>query len=289
MTKTSIQIRSASAALGAEVLGADLRQDDGDTFKLVHKAFLDFDGLVFMRDQVLTPQEHIKFSGHFGPLLDRGIDVSKSMLLEGFTEILILSNRRVNGAPVGLENAGHYWHSDMIFTECPPMGSLLYAVEVPPEGGDTLFCNMYRAYETLPAQLRSKVDRLQASHTFAGGADGYEKGGKRADITEEQKARQRRLVNHPIVRTHPETGRKALYVNRAFTKSIIGMDEGEGKALLELLFVHSTKDEFIYRHKWRRNDLLVWDNRCLMHCATAYDPKYTRHMLRTTVAGDRPY
>ena len=169
------------------------------------------------------------------------------------------------------------------------MGSLLYAVEIPPEGGDTLFSNMYRAYDTLAPSLKARVERLQAAHSYASSPDGYEQGGKRAEITEEQKQGQRREVIHPVVRTHPETRRKALYVNPGFTKNIVGMDEAESKRLLDLLYAHAIKDEFIYRHKWRQRDLLIWDNRCLIHLATSYDPKYTRHMLRTTVAGERPF
>lgn len=289
MTSGRIQIRRLSDVMGAEIIGADLRRNDVETFERIHDAFLKYDGLIVVRDQTLSPEQQVSFSRRFGSLIGRRSSAPDSVLLKGVPEILVLSNRRVNGEPVGLENAGHYWHPDVTFEECPAMGSLLYAIEVPPVGGDTLFANMYRAYETLPDSIKAQIECLHAAHSYAGSPDGYEKGGKRAELTEEQKAGQRRLVNHPVVRTHPETGRKALYVNPGFTKRIVDLDEDQSKKLLHLLFKHSIRDELIYRHKWRQHDLMIWDNRCLIHQATSYDPKYTRHMHRTTVAGDRPY
>jgi taurine dioxygenase len=289
MVKSTIEIRPLSDVLGAEVLGANLSRDDDETFRTIHDAWLSHDGLVVIRDQKITPEQHIAFSRRFGPLIGRRNSVPDSVLLPGYPEILVLSNKKANGEAVGLENAGHYWHSDVTFEEKPAMGSLLYGIEVPPEGGDTLFANMYQAYETLPEETKQKIATLHGAHSYATSPDGYERGGKRAELTEEQKAGQRREIQHPVVRTHPETGRKALYVNSGFTKRIVEMDENDGKKLLAALFKHSIQEKLIYQHKWRLNDLLIWDNRCLIHLATPYDPKYTRHMLRTTVAGDRPY
>ncbi len=288
-TITALQIRRLSEQLGAEVSGADLTRDDPEQFAAIHQAWLDADGLVVIRDQELGPEDHIRFSRNFGPLLGRRNSVPEFALRPGYPELLVLSNRRENGSPVGLTDAGHYWHSDVTFEECPAKASLLYGMEIPPEGGDTLFCNMYLAYDTLPEAVRKKVSSLQAAHSMSGSPVGFEVGGKRAELTEEQKAGQRRHAVHPVVRTHPDTGRKALYVNKGFTRFIVGMDEAESRELLEYLFQHSINENFIYRHKWRRHDLLVWDNRSLMHLATPYDPQYTRHMNRTTVAGDRPF
>ncbi|MGE0801260.1 MAG: TauD/TfdA dioxygenase family protein [Lautropia sp.] len=288
-TVTALQVRKLSEPLGAEVLGADLKRDDRGQFETIYQAWLDADGLVVIRDQEIGPEDHIRFSRNFGTLLGRRNSVPEFALRPGYPELLVLTNeKKANGEPVGLNDAGYYWHSDVTFEECPAKASLLYGMKIPPEGGDTLFCNMYLAYATLPADVQSKIATLQAAHSISGSPVGFEVGGKRAELTEAQKAGQKKQAVHPVVRTHPETGRKALYVNKGFTRRIEGLAQAESQELLDYLFEHSTNPDFIYRHKWRPNDLLAWDNRCLMHLATAYDQQYPRHMNRTTVAGDRP-
>ena len=170
----------------------------------------------------------------------------------------------------------------MTYEEVPPLGSLLYGVEVPPEGGDTLFASMYAAYEALDAGTKQRISGLRARHRY-----NIERRRREIRITDDQAASVRE-VSHPVVRTHPETGRKALYVNPGFTVGIEGLAESDGAALLADLFDHIADARFQYRHIWRQRDLVFWDNRCVMHQATDYDPVHTRHMLRTTVKGDRP-
>ncbi len=282
----AIEIRALSEALGAEVVGVDLaRRLDDETFERIHEAHLKHLVLA-IRDQDLTPARHIAFSRRFGEL---DIHVLDQFLLPGHPEILVVSNKKQNGKAVGLKDAGSHWHSDISYREYPSLGSLLYAHEIPPQGGDTLFANMYTAYEALSVEMKARVDGLEAVHGYS---QIYElsrnaAGNARPPLTEEQKAKVPQVV-HPVVRTHPETGRKALYVSPGLTVGIVGMDEEESRALLAELHRHSTKPEFVYRHIWRCHDVLFWDNRCTMHVATGYDPRYTRHMHRTTVKGDRP-
>jgi taurine dioxygenase len=201
--------------------------------------------------------------------------------------VLVLSNKRVNGEPVGLEDAGRYWHSDVSYEDVPPDGSLLYALEIPPHGGDTLFANQYRAYDTLPTGLKARIAGLSARHVFNYAKLQAQTGSVRKPLTAEQ---QRQLTGavHPVVRTHPETGRKALYVNPGFTVAIEGLAPSDSAALLAELFAYATAETVIYRHVWRPRDAVLWDNRCLMHHATTYGPQYVRHMHRTTIAGSRP-
>ena len=281
-----IEIRPLSAALGAEVVGVDLsRPLDDNTFARIHEAHLEHLVLA-IRDQDLTPEQHIAFSRRFGEL---DIHVLDQFLLPGHPEILVVSNKKVDGRAVGLQDAGNYWHSDISYREFPSLGSLLYALEIPPEGGDTLFANMYAAYETLPEETKARIDGLEAVHGYGQiyKLSDEEGGSARQPLSEEQKAKIPDVV-HPVVRTHPETGGKALYVSPGLTVAIAGMDDDESRTLLAELHEHSTKPQFVYQHRWRRHDVLFWDNRCTMHLATGYDPQFTRHMHRTTVKGDRP-
>ena len=234
-------------------------------------------------DQHLTPVEHIAFSRRFGAL---HIHMLEQYLMDGHPELLVLSNVKRDGRAIGIEDAGRYWHSDVTYEEVPPLGSLLYGVEVPPAGGDTWFANMYAAYDALDAAMKARLAGLRAVHRYNIDRQRRQRGAIK--ITEEQAARIDEVA-HPVVRTHPETGRKALYVNPGFTIGIDGMAESESTALLTQLFGHMDDPAFHYRHVWRPRDLVFWDNRCVMHRATDYDPDHTRHMLRTTVAGDRPF
>ncbi len=282
----AIEIRAFSGALGAEVVGVDLsRPLDDETFERIHAAHLEHLVLA-IRDQDLTPKQHIAFSRRFGEL---DIHVLDQFLLPAHPEILVVSNKQENGKAVGLKDAGSYWHSDISYREFPSLGSLLYAHQIPPQGGDTLFTNMYAAYDALSDEMTARIDGLEAVHGYTQiyELSEHAAGSDRRPLTEEQKAKVPPVV-HPIVRTHPETGRKALYVSPGLTIGIAGMDEEESGALLDELHEHSTRPEFVYRHRWRRHDVLFWDNRCTMHVVTGYDPKYTRHMHRTTVKGDRP-
>ncbi len=284
----AMTVKPLSDALGAEITGIDLSQPvDDATFADIRDVFHDRQ-MIVIRDQKLDPDQQIAFSRRFG---DLEIHISREYLLDGYPEILVLSNRQVDGQYIGLLQAGKDWHSDLSYLERPSMGSMLHALEIPDQGGDTEWSNMYTAYETLPAGTRRRIDGLRGVHSFdrrcnprvtipiqyAGNADGaYE--------------RSPPDVFHPIARTHPVTGRKAVFVSPRFTIGIEGLDDAEAQPLLDELFDHAIRRAFIYHHKWRLGDLLLWDNRCLMHLACGgIKPPGIRHMHRTTLSGDVPF
>jgi taurine dioxygenase len=279
-------IRGFDAPLGAEVVGLDLsRPLEAHDFARIHRAHLDYHVLVF-RDQRITPAEQIAFSRRFGPLQQH---VLHQFALPGYPEMLIVSNILDNGKPIGLGDAGHFWHSDLSYKEKPSLGSLLHAQELPAEGGDTLFANMHAAFDELPAHLARAIEGRRAEHTYlARYAELQARSPWRPNLTPEQIA-QVKPVEHPVVRTHPETGRKALFVSEHFTTRIVGLPEDESRALLDELFAHSVKPEFIYRHEWREHDMVFWDNRSLMHLAAGTPDHLRRKLYRTTIEGDVPF
>lgn len=283
----NISIRRLSAACGAEVAGIDVRRSLQDTAaEEIQRALGDF-GVLLFRDCDITAEQHIAFSRQFGPL---EAHVIGDFALPGHPEVFVVSNVLEGDKPKGAVYAGQYWHSDLSYMRKPSLGSLLLCREMPEVGGDTMFASMYAAYETLSEPLRNFIGGMRAVHDYSHAYDTYfARLKERAPLTPEQKAKTP-PVEHPMVRTHPVTGRKALYVNPGFTTGIAGMPEEESRPILEFLFRHATRPEFIYRHKWRVRDLIFWDNRCTMHYALAdYDFSVRRHMHRTTIGGDEPY
>ena len=282
---THFRYRRFAAPLGAEIVGLDLaRPLTDETFAAVRRAFLDSDGVLVLRDQRITPDQHITFSRRFGPLI---IHVLRQFLLDGHPEILLVSNVIENGKPVGLGDAGRYWHSDLSYAAEPSLGSLLHALELPSKGGDTSFANLYAAYDTLSLDIKRRIDGKRAVHSYRKSYDRLEGSSWRPPLTAAQKEEVRE-VTHPVVRTHPETGRKALFVNEGFTSRILDLPEAESDELLRHLFAHGTEPRFIYRHRWQEHDLVFWDNRCAVHLAHGCPPELRRHMHRTTVQGDVP-
>ena len=278
------EINPLADRFAAEIVGLDLaRPLSEDDFAALREAWFAA-GVVVFRDQRLAPDRQIAFGRRFGPLI---VHVMRQFLLPGHPEILVLSNRkRADGSPIGFEDAGRYWHSDISYDARPALGSHLYAVEIPDEGGDTLFADMRHALATLPAALRRRIEGRRARHSYtrnwrrnetvAGGRPALDSG-QRAALRE---------VSHPILRR--VGGGEALFVNPGFTYAVEGMEEAEGEALLAALFEHSTREDFRYTHRWRRGDLLCWDNRTVMHRATPYGPDKTRHMHRISIAGAPP-
>ncbi len=273
-----------AAALGAEVRGLDLSRPLADAdFARVHRAHLDHHVLVFRDQQRLTPDEQIAFSRRFGPLQ---IHVLHQFQLAGHPEILIVSNIREHGKPIGLGDAGHYWHSDLSYVDRPSLGSMLLAQELPAEGGDTLFADQHAAYEALPAALKQAVEGRRAEHWYlCKYAELQKRSPWRPDLSDEQKAKVL-PVEQPVVRTHPETGRRALFVSEHFTTRIVGLPDDESRALLAELFAHSTQPRFVYRHRWRAGDMVFWDNRSVMHLAAGCPDDQRRRLHRTTIEGD---
>jgi taurine dioxygenase len=282
----SIPAQRFEAAVGAEVVDLDLSQPiDDETVDSIRHALLDSGGLLVFRRQFITPEQHIAFSRRFGSLM---IHVLRQYLLPGHPEILRVSNVIENGQPIGLGDAGQYWHSDLSYTPEPSLGSLLHALELPSEGGDTSFANMTAAYDELPAEIKERLMGKRAVHSYRHSYDRMSASRWRPPMTQEQKDAIPEVI-HPVIRTHPETGRKALFVNEGFTSRILDIPEGESQELLQFLFTHSAKPGFAYRHQWQDHDLVFWDNRCTIHLAHGCPPHLRRHMHRTTVKGDVPF
>ena len=280
-----LTIHPLSRACGAEVSGLDLTAPiAADVVRTLHRA-LGEHGILLFRAAGLTPEQHIAFSRRFGPLESH---VVGEFNLPDHPEIFVVSNVKEEGKLKGAIYAGQYWHSDLSYKEKPSLGSLLHARELPAEGGDTLFANMHLAWETLPAALQRAVDGLQAEHTYlARYAELQQRSPWRPNLTPEQIA-QVAPVLQPVVRTHPETGRRALFVSEHFTTRIAGLPEDESRDLLAQLFAHCVKPEHIYRHAWQEHDLVFWDNRSLLHLAAGCPPELRRVMYRTTIEGDVP-
>jgi taurine dioxygenase len=279
-------VRPFAEKVGAEIVGLDLSRPLNDAdFARVHQAHLDYHVVVF-RDQHITPQQQIDFSRRFGVLQ---IHVLKQFLLAHHPEILIVSNIVENGQPVGLGDAGKYWHSDLSYKELPSLGSMLYAQELPSEGGDTLFADMHLAWDTLPEHLRKAVEGRNAVHSYTSRySHGHNADNWRPTLSAEQLA-QVAVVSHPIVRTHPENGRKGLFVSEGFTTHIVGLPEDESQAILTELYAHSVRPEGVYRHNWQENDMVFWDNRSLIHLAGGTPDHLRRRLHRTTIQGDAPF
>lgn len=279
-------IRPLPGTFAAEVVGLDLgRPLSNEDFARLHRAHLAHPVLVF-RDQRITPAQHVDFSRRFGPLQ---IHVQKKFQLAGHPEVLIVSNIKENGAPIGLGDAGHFWHSDLSYKEKPSLGSLLHAQVLPAEGGDTLFADQHAAWETLPEALKARVATLQAEHSYLAKYEELRARSPWRPALTPAQIEEVKPVVHPMVRTHPETGRKALFVSEHFTTRIVGLPEDESQALLDELFAHSTQAALQYRHQWQPHDLVFWDNRSVTHLAAGTPDHLPRKLFRTTIEGDQPF
>jgi taurine dioxygenase len=285
-SRQQFAIKAFDAPLGAEVLGLDLSRPVSDEdFARLHRAHLDHHVLAF-RDQHITPAQQVAFSRRFGPLQ---IHVLRQFQLASDPHVLVISNIRENGQPIGLGDAGHFWHSDLSYKETPSLGSMLHAQELPFDGGDTLFANQHTAWDSLPAELKRVVESLKAEHSYLARYEDLRKRNPWRPALTQAQIDEVKPVVHPVVRTHPETGRKALFVSEHFTTRIVGLPEDESRALLDELFDHGTRPEHIYRHRWQPQDMVFWDNRSLMHLAAGCPEDQRRKLYRTTIEGDVPF
>ena len=273
----SMQINPMTPILGAEVLGVDLSNPvDDETFGAINDALVKH-SVIVIRDQDMSPEALIDFSRRFGPLM---VHVLKEALLDGHPEIYKLSNVKKDGKAQGRANAGQYWHSDLTYEPVPSLGSVLYGIEVPECGGDTLFASTAHAFETLSEPMQEMLEELTAEHLFAHAF----RGGTNPAARQGDPLSERPPVVHPVVRTHPESGRKCLFVNDGFTVRINEVTPAESQVLLSYLYGHMTRPEVVYRHKWRPGDAVVWDNRALVHRGVGdYGENQHRHMYRTTI------
>ena len=275
-TYRHIEVRPLAGALGAEVVGVDMACDlEEDVVKEVRQAFLDH-LVIFLRDQKVTPQQQVAFARRFGQPMEYPNlpGLPEAPLI---TPVVKLEHER--------NNFGGMWHSDTTYLAEPPMGTMLLALEVPPHGGDTMFANQYLAYEALSDGLRETLDGLIGINSSAKAEVSKTAEDRLKEAGVERKAL---TAEHPLVRTHPETGRKALYTSDAHTVSIEGWTEKESLPLLKLLWEHQAKPEFTCRFRWQPGSLAFWDNRAAMHNPINDYHGYRRVLHRITLAGDKP-
>lgn len=283
---TAITVTPLSPALGAEIHGADIATGIADSdFAQILDAWHDH-GLILLRDQTITEDQQVAFGARFGPVApwSRFAEKNASADPGRNPHIMLITNLKENGEYIGsLAEGDIEFHSDGIYIEKPLAGTMLYAIEVTKSGGETAFANMYTAFETLPDALKAKIEGRKALHAFT-----YDSA--RRDQNTARKTNWDDVAHfvHPIVRTHPATGRKALYVNRLMTQEIVGMAPEESDAVLEALYTHMENPAFIYEHRWRPQDVLLWDNRCLAHARRDFPPDQARLMKRLTIEGERP-
>ena len=277
----ALKLRKLSYPLGVEICDINVAKDVTEgSFGEIYRAFLD-NGILLFRNQDITREQHIELSRRFGEL-DRHDSLPRDRR-QDHPELLMVTNEpKSDGSPSDTKYTGRQWHSDMSFTTEPSLGSLLKSYAVPEVGGDTLFANMYLAYESLSAGMKKLIADLHGIHLS--GTRKLANDNTGIDRMQEQK-KLNPPVAQPVVRVHPETGRKALYIGEK-VKRFDGMTDEESRPLIDYLVRHATKPEFVYRHQWRKNDILVWDNRCTMHQALGdFDETQLRHMERTTVLG----
>lgn len=290
-----LRIRPLSDVIAAEIQGVDLSQPISDAaFAEIHAAWLGHLVLLF-RNQDLTDPQMIAFSRRFGDLDLAPIPGHGRAFVEGMPEMFVISNVVEDGRPIGSLGDGEcLWHTDMAYTEAPPKASCLYSLEVPDGEGDTGFLNMYAAYETLPVSLRERIEGRSIKHDTQYTLDGLaraEGGEPLAQVKAHGAFDPSALpgISHPIVRTHPESGRKALYLGRRQNTYVNGLAVAESEELLDALWAHVEQaGRTTWRHRWRPGDLVIWDNRCAMHRRDEFPPTTRRIMHRTQVKADAP-
>lgn len=281
-TAPDVQILPSDKPLGAEVRAGDLRHIGDREFEAIHRAWLDH-LVVLFRGQQLSDEDLIAFSRRFGELDWAPVQETGRRFVEGHPEIYVVSNVVVNGVPIGSLGAGEaVWHTDMSYLKDPPKASMLYALEIPESGGNTYFCSMYEAYNALPDHLKRRIAGLQLKHDATYNSGGFVRQG----VTAVDDPVRSSGVYHPLVCTHPETGRRMLYLGRRRNAYINGLPLAESEALLDELWSHATREDNSWHNVWRPGDLVLWDNRCTMHRRDPFDSNSRRVMHRTQIKGE---
>jgi taurine dioxygenase len=276
-----IDVVPTGRPLAAEVRGVDLRSLDDQKFAALRRAWHQHQVLL-IRGQTLSDQDLIAFSRRFGDLDWAPVQETGRRFVEGLPEIYIVSNVKVNGEPIGSLGAGEaVWHTDMSYLDVPPMASMLYALEVPPSGGNTSFCSMYAIYEALPADMKQRIAGLKIKHDGTYNSGGF----LRQGVTATDDPRTSPGAIHPLVCTHPDTGRQMLYLGRRRNAYLVGLELPESEALLDELWGYVEHPEFAWEHAWHVGDLVMWDNRCTMHRRDPFDDTSRRVMHRTQIKG----
>lgn len=284
LNRPTTHVEVFAAPLGAEVQGVDLNALCAEEVETIREAWKYHLVLRFRGQGNLSLQRLADFSRHFGTLDKRPTaSVPMSEAHEQLPpEITVISNVKVAGKPLGALGDGEaVWHTDMTYNECPPKGACLYAVEIPPAGGNTYFGNMYEAYETLPAQLKERIATLRCVHDASRNSAGE----LRIGFEDNTDPRKTRGAVHPLVSVHPETGRKCLLLGRRRNAYVVGLELEDSEQLLDALWGHATQERFTWAQQWQVGDVIMWDNRCTMHRRDAFDPASRRLMYRTQIAG----
>lgn len=275
----ALQFNRLSEQLGAEVLGLDLsREIDAKTADLIRQTILEHD-LLLVRDQHIEPGDHKRFCNLFGEIQAQRVGADRQS--EDYIGMMFVSNVHEDGM---LRDGDMWLHSDQCYFDKPNKMTSLQAITVPNSGGNTRFANCRLAYEALPDDTRARLDGLRGMNVYD-----YDYNEDNAQKKSAPRHPEGPRYAHPIVRTHPETGRRSLYLNRLMTDYVVDMDEAESREVLGPLFDQVEDDRFIYEHEWREGDLAIWDNRCLLHGRTDFDPSEARHLRRFCVIGDQPY
>lgn len=282
---TSLTIVPTRRALGAEVRNIDLKRLDDQTFAAFLHAFHEH-SVLLVRGQTLSDQDLIAFSRRFGDLDWAPVQENGRRFVEGLPEIYIVSNVKQNGEPIGSLGAGEaVWHTDMSYLDMPPIASALYALEIPPVGGNTSFCSMYAIYDALPDELKRRIAGLKIKHDGTYNSGGFVRQG----VTPTDDPRTSPGAVHPLVCIHPDTGRQMLYLGRRRNAYLFGLELAESEALLDELWTYAARPDFSWEHVWQVGDLVIWDNRCTMHRRDPFDDNSRRIMHRTQIKGtERP-
>lgn len=286
----TIEIVPTGAALGAEIRGVDLQAGLSEPEAAAMRSAWSEHLVLVVRGQSIDDGQLVAFSRHFGDLelapANEYTNRGNTDMPEVPPEIAVISNVKLDGKPIGaLGNLEAVWHTDMSYMDEPPLGSILYSLEIPPKGGNTGFANMYMAYDTLPGDVKARIEGLDAIHDFTLTSAGTLRKGFEpvTDVTQAPGAR------HPLIRTHPETGRRALFLGRRTNSYVLDLAVDESEELLDFLWNHATQAQFAWHHEWSVGDVVMWDNRCAMHRRDAFDNSARRIMHRTQLRGDRPY
>ena len=271
----SLETRPLTTTFGAEVRGVNISSDCPETVIDEVKDLWAQHKLLLFRDQFPSETDLVDFSGHFGPL---EIHVRREYLSPDNPEILYISNIKENGRPIGILSENEVgWHYDQIYLPKPAVGSLLTSVKLPPDGGSTHFADMEAAYEQLPDDIKTKLEGKRATQSYEAFNSAY------SVPTNKEQKKKTADIDHPIIRTHPITGRKSLYMCPGMTTQILGMPDAESSELLDFLFDWIVRPEFVYSHEWQLGDAVMWDNACTMHKRDPFDQQYERLMKRTTI------
>lgn len=273
----ALRTRFLKDDFGVEILDVDLNEASDETFGEIADIYRR-NSVLLIRNQNLSPDTLLRFSSCFGPLVPHTRD---EYTLPGYPTIYVLSNKVVNGKPIGIHRDGIGWHTDGSYLQRPLITTLLYALETPPEGGDTRFADTCGAYEALDEEDKRKYGELEVLHSFTYLMENREYG--RAAVTPEQKAKTPEAV-HPLVLTRPHDGKKSLYLSLGTAQEVVGYEPEEGREIVRRLADFATQPEFVYAHKWKAGDLVAWNNLCTLHCASLYDDtKYERLVYRVWI------